>query len=192
MEMPKPDPTAVALLERLADLEPRVQLRKMFGQPAAFLAGRLCFGTFGPELFLRLGEADRRRAEALPGTRPFEPMAGRPMTGYLILDRSNFDDPQRAREWVGCAVAATAARASSSPRSARRPKGSGARTGRDVGAARPFSRGGRSATPTPARRARGGAARGQARRADADRTSSKPRAVSRTAGLPPRTFGVGR
>jgi hypothetical protein len=54
---------------------------------------------------VRLGGADLAAAQALDGARPFEPMPGRPMTGFTILPAAVIDDDDAIRDWVGRAVA---------------------------------------------------------------------------------------
>jgi len=100
MKMPKPTADATTMLERLVAKDPRLEVKKVFGQPAAFANGNMCFGTFGADVFLRLGEADQKLATSLAGVRPFEPMAGRPMKGYFVFPRSILQDRKRSREWV--------------------------------------------------------------------------------------------
>jgi TfoX-like protein len=104
MKMPAPSPSAVRLLESLVDGDPRFEVRKVFGQPAAFVRGNMCLGVFGPDVFARLGEVDLVRARKIPGARPFEPMAGRPMRGYLVLPSSTWEDRTTGRDWVERAV----------------------------------------------------------------------------------------
>lgn len=100
MKMPAPDRAAARLLESLVADDPRFEIKKVFGHPAAFVRGHMCLGTFGPDVFLRLSGPDQKRARDLEGTRPFEPMAGRPMTGYLVLPKSVLSDAARGRDWV--------------------------------------------------------------------------------------------
>lgn len=104
MKMPSPSPDAVRLLESLVEGDDRFLVKKVFGQPAAFVCGNMCLGVFGPDVFARLGEADRTQAQQIPGVRPFEPMPGRPMTGYLVLPRTIWNDRKRRRDWVERAV----------------------------------------------------------------------------------------
>lgn len=73
----------------------------MFGQPAAFARGNLFLGVFGDDIFVRLGEADRQEALAIPGAKLFAPMAGRPMREYVVLPGSLLSDSRRAADWVG-------------------------------------------------------------------------------------------
>ena len=41
---------------------------------------------------------------ALDGAGPFEPMHGRPMTGYTLLPTTVVDDDAAVRDWVGRAI----------------------------------------------------------------------------------------
>jgi TfoX/Sxy family transcriptional regulator of competence genes len=104
MKMPSPTPDAVRLLEGLVEGDDRLEVRKLFGQPAAFVRGNLCLGVFGGDVFARLSEADRARAQKLRGVRPFEPMPGRPMSGYLVLPKDTWKSPKARRDWVERAV----------------------------------------------------------------------------------------
>ena len=54
---------------------------------------------------VRLGGTDLAAAQALDGARPFEPMPGRPMTGFTVLPAAVVDDDDAIRDWVGRAVA---------------------------------------------------------------------------------------
>lgn len=64
--------------------EPGVERRKMFGYPACFVAGNLFTSLFGDRWIVRLAD-DHLAALAAAGGASFEPMPGRPMTGYLAL-----------------------------------------------------------------------------------------------------------
>ncbi len=68
--------------------------RKMFGYPCCFTGGNMFIGTFGPNIVLRLGEEDRRKALlARKGLKVFEPRPGRPMREYVVLpERVIHDD----------------------------------------------------------------------------------------------------
>ena len=100
MEMPRASAGAAKRLEALVGEEPRVRLRKMFGQPAAFANGNLCVGVFGADLFVRLSEEDVRTLAKAPGVRRFEPMPGRPMKQYLVLPAAMLQKTAEARKWV--------------------------------------------------------------------------------------------
>ena len=102
--MPKASPEAAQRLTSLLGRDPRVEVRKMFGHPAAFVNGNLCVGTFGDELFVRLGAADVLALAKAPGVRPFEPMAGRPMKQYLVLPPAMLNRPAQAKKWVARSI----------------------------------------------------------------------------------------
>lgn len=108
MQFPKPDPGAVALFESVIAGHPELVPRKMFGHPAAFVQGNLCVGTFGKDVFLRLGAEDVTAASRLKGVRPFEPMQGRPMKGYLVFPSSVLGNRAQAARWVTRSIDHTA------------------------------------------------------------------------------------
>ena len=105
MKMPRADPTAVARFERLLPSDPDVTVRPMFGQPAAFVSGQMFFGVFGNDVFVRLSAPDREPGKLPKGSRPFEPMPGRPMREYVVVPPAVLDVPGSARPWVDRALA---------------------------------------------------------------------------------------
>ncbi len=105
MKLPPPGGRATARFEELRPTGKDVTVRKMFGQPAAFVRGNLFFGVYGAELFVRLSERDAARALEVPGARRFEPMPGRPMKSYVVLPAHVRNDRTVAREWVETSLA---------------------------------------------------------------------------------------
>ena len=97
--MPAAAAEATRRFEALVARAPGASVRKMFGQPAAFLRGQMFLGVFGDEVFLRLAPGDRTRAVA-EGGHPFEPMPGRPMREYVVLPPELLDRAAAARTWV--------------------------------------------------------------------------------------------
>jgi hypothetical protein len=71
----------------------------MFGGLAFLVAGNMAVGiTSTDELMVRLGlEADAALEE--PNVRPFD-MSGRPMRGWVLVDRAGIADDARLRAWV--------------------------------------------------------------------------------------------
>lgn len=117
--IPKVEAAAVNRFQALVAGDARFVLKKVFGQPAAFVNGNMCLGAFGSDVFLRLSEPDQKLAKKLPGTHPFEPMPGRAMKGYLVLPPNVLDDPKQAATWVERSVKWTAGlppKAKKSPR----------------------------------------------------------------------------
>ncbi len=104
VKIPKADVAVSARFESLIRREPGLEMRPMFGQPAAFLSGHLCVGVFGSDLFFRLGPEDRETASRIPGARAFEPMPGRAMREYVVLPESELKDKDRSRVWLERAV----------------------------------------------------------------------------------------
>jgi TfoX/Sxy family transcriptional regulator of competence genes len=98
--MPKSDPTIAALFETLLPTDERLVIRPMFGHKAAFVSGNMFAGTFGKHVFVRLDEPSRVELLRVAGAKPFEPMRGRPMTEYVQLPESFFNEPPKARPWL--------------------------------------------------------------------------------------------
>lgn len=103
MDWQKSPQELVALFERVAPSGPDVTRRKMFGFPAAFVNGNLCCGTFNDQLMLRLPDEARAELEA-QGGRPFEPMPGRPMMGYVAVGAEMFADEASLSAWLARAA----------------------------------------------------------------------------------------
>lgn len=78
----------------------------MFGNPAAFSDGYMFFGVFGDDLFVRVAPEAMERALAVPGVRPFEPMPGRAMSGYVVLPSGILQDARETARWIEAALAA--------------------------------------------------------------------------------------
>ena len=82
---------------------PEASVRKMFGYPAGFANGYMFTGIFGSGWFVRLPDAGLDELTAAGGT-AFEPMAGRPMRGYLLLPPDLAGDAAAAAPWVARAL----------------------------------------------------------------------------------------
>lgn len=84
--------------EAVAGIE-GVEVRKMFGFPAAFVGGNMTAGLHQETVMVRLSEPDR--AERLAeGWSTFEPMAGRPMREYVSLPAAVTADVEATRRWI--------------------------------------------------------------------------------------------
>jgi TfoX/Sxy family transcriptional regulator of competence genes len=89
--------TAVAGIDGL-------EQRQMFGYPAGFIGGNLTTSLHQESWIVRLPDAERQgRLDA--GWSAFEPMAGRPMRGYVALPTEVAADQEQARAWVERAAA---------------------------------------------------------------------------------------
>jgi TfoX/Sxy family transcriptional regulator of competence genes len=101
MKIARPEPDAIALLHKLTPTDdPRVAVKLVFGNPAAFVQGNMFMGVYGSELFFRLSPELLTEAGKIPGAGPFEPMKGHAMTGYVILPSSVLTDSKKAKLWV--------------------------------------------------------------------------------------------
>ena len=101
MAWTKSPPSLIALFDDALPADPRVERRKMFGYPCAFVGGQMFSGLFQDEMMVRLSPDDRAEALALSDARVFEPMAGRPMREYVTLPADVLDDVDILRGWVG-------------------------------------------------------------------------------------------
>jgi TfoX/Sxy family transcriptional regulator of competence genes len=100
----KPDPELVDRFHAaMAGLE-GIELRKMFGFPAAFVSGNMAAGLHQDTVMVRLPE-DERRARLADGWSLFEPMPGRPMREYVAVPAAVVDDADVLRGWVDRAAA---------------------------------------------------------------------------------------
>jgi TfoX/Sxy family transcriptional regulator of competence genes len=102
----KPSPELVERFgEATAGIE-GIELRKMFGFPAAFVGGNMAAGLHQDTFMVRLPEDER--AERLDaGWSLFEPMPGRPMREYVALPDEVAADVDAARRWIERAAAYT-------------------------------------------------------------------------------------
>ena len=104
MKMPRAGESAKAAFQKLLPPDPSVTTRPMFGNLSAFVNGNMFSGVFGDELFVRVSDEDQARIRK-QGGKPFEPMAGREMSGYVIVPPGWEKKPEAARAWVATALA---------------------------------------------------------------------------------------
>lgn len=88
--------------EAVAGIE-GVEVRKMFGFPAAFIGGNMTAGLHQETVMVRLPDAEREERIA-DGWSLFEPMPGRPMREYVALPPEVFTDVDATRRWIGRAA----------------------------------------------------------------------------------------
>src|SRR6266446_6251642 len=81
----------------------RIEQRKMFGYPAAFVRGKMAAGLHQHGLVLRLADSDREELMGLGG-RPFEPMPGRVMGGFALAPAAFAAAPSELRGWLDRAI----------------------------------------------------------------------------------------
>jgi hypothetical protein len=99
MEMPKPTDEDRAVFRSLVPDDPRVEVKPMFGNLAAFVNGNIFMGLFGSDVGVKLGDRDRELLLAEDGAGPFGP-SGRPMAGYVTLPAAWRSTPARSEPWI--------------------------------------------------------------------------------------------
>ena len=104
--MPKPSEQAKAAFAKVVPDKPTVTLRPMFGNLAAFVNGNMFAGLFGEDLFVRLPEDESTKIRK-QGGRAFEPMAGRAMTGYVVVPENWRSKPEATKAWIQLALELT-------------------------------------------------------------------------------------
>lgn len=77
--------TAAAYAAALPD-DARVESKKMFGLPCAFVHRQMFFGTFDETVVARVGPARAAALAGTPGMRAFTPMEGRTWADYVQVD----------------------------------------------------------------------------------------------------------
>jgi len=105
MQMPKSPPALIERFDAVVADFPEATRRLTFGYPCLYVGGNMVTGLFGDSWHVRVGKEDTDELLQLPGARPFEPMPGRPMTGFTLLPETIVDDDAAIREWVGRAIA---------------------------------------------------------------------------------------
>ena len=118
----KSPPELVERFDAVASGYPDVERRLMFGYPCLFVGGNMVTGLHEATWFVRLGEPERTEALDLPGGRPFEPMPGRPMTGYALLPVEVVADDDAIQRWVERAIAFGATLPPKAPKARSKPK----------------------------------------------------------------------
>jgi TfoX/Sxy family transcriptional regulator of competence genes len=118
--MPRTDPATKAFFDEVIPDDPRVRVRPMFGNHAAFVGETMFAGVFGEDVFLRLPEAERQELVERDGATPFEPMAGRPMREYVTAPAAWRDDPATARAWLDRSLAWAATLPAKPPKARKR------------------------------------------------------------------------
>jgi hypothetical protein len=119
--MPKSSSEMIERFAAVMDRFPDVERRKMFGYPAAFVGGNMATGLFAESWVVRLGEPELSTAVG-QGAVPFEPMPGRPMTGFVVVPPADVADDEAISGWVEKGLARAGSLPAKVP-SARKKKG---------------------------------------------------------------------
>lgn len=111
----------IDLFDAALPSDPRVERRKMFGYPAAFVNGNMCCGLHQDDLVIKLSPAEREMLVADYGAQRFEPMPGRPMRAYLVAPRSLLAEREKLAAWLLRSVGYVAALPAKAPRARKAP-----------------------------------------------------------------------
>ena len=103
MKMPKPSPADRERFQALVPDDPRVVVKPMFGNVAAFVNNNMFMGLFGSQVGLKLPPQAAEQLSAIEGAGPFGPEE-RPMGGYVSLPPDIAGDPAAALPWVDQAL----------------------------------------------------------------------------------------
>jgi TfoX N-terminal domain len=104
-EFTKSPPALVERFDSIAAEYPQAQRRPTFGYPCLYVGGNMVSGLFQSSWHVRLGPAETGELLAIEGAAPFEPMPGRPMTGFTLLPPALVEDDVAIRRWVERAIA---------------------------------------------------------------------------------------
>lgn len=74
--------------------------KKMFGGVGFMVGGNMCCGIHKDYLILRLGPKKAEKALQLEHCRVFD-ITGRPMKGWVMIDREGYDSDPFLTEWIG-------------------------------------------------------------------------------------------
>ena len=103
-EFTKSPPALVERFDSIAAEYPQAQRRPTFGYPCLYVGGNMVSGLFQSSWHVRLGPAETAELLAIEGATPFEPMPGRPMTGFLLLPEA-LTETDAVRPWLDRALA---------------------------------------------------------------------------------------
>lgn len=98
--MPKANVEVIARLDAIAGELPAYR-KAMFGAIAWFLGAnaQIFMGAWGDDASMRVGAGEAARLIASGAARSFEPMHGRPMREYVLVEASSLSDAE-LRKWV--------------------------------------------------------------------------------------------
>jgi len=104
MKIPRADSRSAEFFRSIVPADPRVKVRPMFGNLAAFLNGNMFLCLLGSEIALRLSDSDRHELLKEEGASIFEVVKGRPMKEYVTIPKGWQTEPQRIRRWLDRSV----------------------------------------------------------------------------------------
>lgn len=115
----KPPPELIDRFHEVVAGIQGVEVRRMFGYPAAFIGGNLTAGLHQESVMVRLPDGEREERIA-DGWSLFEPMPGRPMREYVALPPDVAADVEATRRWIEVAAAYVRTLPPKAPKKAKR------------------------------------------------------------------------
>ena len=88
----KPTSQLMELFYNALPEDNKVERKKMFGYPSAFVNGNMATGMYQQNIIARLDEKDRNDWITKKGAKQFEPMPGRPMKEYIVIPENIVND----------------------------------------------------------------------------------------------------
>jgi TfoX/Sxy family transcriptional regulator of competence genes len=80
---------------------PTIVEKKMFGGVGFMINGNLACGVQADDLIVRIGVENNATALSLPHVRPFMPVPGKPMVGWILVAPEGTSTDQDLQKWVG-------------------------------------------------------------------------------------------
>ncbi|MCC7492092.1 MAG: TfoX/Sxy family protein [Fimbriimonadaceae bacterium] len=96
-------------LTSVLERQPDLRAKRMFGCIGYLHHGHLAVGVHEADLLVRVGAVDYAAALAAAHVRPFAPLAGKPMTGWVLVSPEGLLHDAELLAWAQRALAVTAA-----------------------------------------------------------------------------------
>lgn len=84
----------------LLEVHPEIVEKKMFGGTGFMLRGNMVCGVQGDDLIVRVGAENNASALAQPFVRPFMPVPGKPMAGWILVSPEGVVTDQDLQHWI--------------------------------------------------------------------------------------------
>ncbi len=114
MQIPKPTPADMDRFRATVPVDPRVEVKPMFGNLGAFVNGNMFMGLFGSDIGVKLAPEDATALGEIEGAGPFGP-SERPMGGYVTIPTALIGTPDVDR-WTAAALGYVAAMPPKAPK----------------------------------------------------------------------------
>src|SRR5690242_9806307 len=98
MKWEKPSEAIIQTFDAALPDDKRVEKRKMFGMPAAFVNGNMFCSVFQQDIMVKLSAVSIDNWIKNKKAKPFEPMPGRPMKEYIGVPKEIFSKPDELKK----------------------------------------------------------------------------------------------